>query len=235
MGAVPTLESVGERPFIVYSQKALPCDTIPPMKKLIQKLFGSNKKQPITIVSGLPRSGTSMMMKMLEAGGIAPLTDNLRVADNDNPKGYYEFERVKQLDKGDTAWVADAQGKSVKVISQLLKYLPADYEYRIIFMRRDIDEIIASQKKMLINRGEDPNKVSDQEIASLFEKHLQSVMNWIRMQPNAQVLYVHYRDLLDNPTPHVAQINRFFDEELDEQAMSAVVDPALYRNRQASA
>ncbi|NJN53987.1 MAG: sulfotransferase [Anaerolineae bacterium] len=119
-----------------------------------KKLFKTD--QPVIIVSGLPRSGTSMMMKMLEVGGIPPLTDQIRTADNDNPKGYYEFERVKQLDKGDTAWVADAQGKVVKVISQLLRYLPADQEYRVIFMRRNMDEILASQQKMLINRGGRP-------------------------------------------------------------------------------
>ena len=112
------------------------------------KLFGRKKEQPfVTVVSGLPRSGTSMMMKMLEAGGIDPIQDGIRTPDSDNPKGYYEYERVKQLDKGDTAWVADAQGKSVKVISALLRYLPADYEYRILFMRRDLDEILASQAK----------------------------------------------------------------------------------------
>lgn len=202
------------------------------MKSFFQKLFGSEQKKVITVVSGLPRSGTSMMMKMLEAGGIPPITDNLRTADKDNPKGYYEFERVKQMDKGDVSWVVDAEGKVVKVISQLLKYLPEGHEYRIIFMRRNMDEILASQKKMLINRGEDPNKADDAEISALFEKHLQSVMSWIRIQPNVQALYVHYRDMLDNPEPHVEQINRFLGGALDTQAMTTVVDPSLYRNRQ---
>lgn len=202
------------------------------MKRLIQKLFGSKEQAYVTVVSGLPRSGTSMMMKMLEAGGVPPITDNLRTADEDNPKGYYEFERVKQMDKGDVAWVPDAQGKTVKVISQLLKYLPDEYEYRVIFMRRNMDEILASQKKMLINRGEDPNKASDAEISALFEKHLQSVMSWIRLRPNVQALYVHYRDMLDNPEPHVEQINRFLGGNLDVNAMVEIVDPKLYRNRQ---
>lgn len=201
------------------------------MKGLLQKLFNPGRKNVVTIVSGLPRSGTSMMMKMLEAGGIPPLTDQERKADDDNPKGYYEFERVKKMDDGDIAWLADAQGKVVKVISQLLKYLPGDYEYRVIFMRRNMDEILASQKKMLINRGEDANKANDEEIASLFEKHLQSVLSWLRTQPNVSTLYVHYTDMLNNPMPQVEQINQFMGGWMNTKAMAGVVDPNLYRNR----
>lgn len=195
-----------------------------------KKLF--THTQPIIIVSGLPRSGTSMMMKMLEAGGIPPLTDQIRAADDDNPKGYYEFERVKQLDKGDTAWVADAQGKAVKVISQLLRHLPADQEYRVIFMRRHMDEILASQKKMLVHRGEDPHRVSDEELTALFEKHLVHVTQWLDQQPNIKTLYLHYSDVLADPHPAANQINAFLDGRLDTQAMTISVDPALYRNRQ---
>ena len=199
------------------------------MKSIFKKLFGS--KPVVTVVSGLPRSGTSMMMKMLEAGGIPPLTDKIRTADDDNPKGYYEFERVKQMDKGDTKWMADAQGKTVKVISQLLKYMPAEYEYKVIFMRRNMSEILASQKKMLINRGEDPEQASDEEISALFEKHLNSVMDWMAAQPNVSVIYIHYSDMLANPVPQVAQINEFLGGNLNTDAMSEVVDPKLYRNR----
>ena len=134
-----------------------------------------SSSQIVTIVSGLPRSGTSMMMKMLEAGGLPPLTDNLRTADEDNPKGYYEFERVKQLPKGDVAWLPDAQGKVVKVIAALLPSLPGGYHYRVIFMQRAMPEVLASQRQMLIRRGEDPNKIPDDVIAKLFEKHLKQV------------------------------------------------------------
>ncbi|MCP5094715.1 MAG: sulfotransferase [Chloroflexi bacterium] len=201
------------------------------MKGLLQKLFNPGRKKVVAVVSGLPRSGTSMMMKMLEAGGIPPITDKIREADNDNPKGYYEFERVKQMDKGDISWVADAQGKVVKVISQLLKHLPTGYEYRVVFMRRNMDEILASQQKMLLNRGEDPHKADDAEIAALFEKHLQSVISWMRLQPNVSALYVHYSDMLANPEPLVEQVNTFFGGGLDTKAMAEVVDPNLYRNR----
>lgn len=198
----------------------------------LKKLFQSSKKEPITIVSGLPRSGTSMMMKMLEAGGILPLTDEIREADKDNPKGYYEFERVKQMDKGDTAWLAEAPGKSVKVISALLKHLPSEYDYRILFMRRNMPEILASQRKMLIRRGENADDMDDEKMAALFEKHLQSTIKWIEEQPNISVLYVHYSDMLADPAPSITKIQAFLDQPLNIENMAAIVDPNLYRNRE---
>ncbi len=188
----------------------------------LKKVFNrSVEKQVITIVSGLPRSGTSMMMKMIAAGGIPPLTDAIRTADEDNPKGYYEFERVKQMDKGDVAWVADAAGKSVKVISALLKHLPPGYEYRVVFVRRNMAEILASQRKMLVHRGEDADKMDDAQMADLFTKHVQQVESWLAQQPNFQTLYVHYSDVLADPETAARQINRFLGGHLDEQAMAA--------------
>ena len=196
------------------------------------KLFGRKPRQPVTIVSGLPRSGTSMMMKMLEAGGLLPLTDNLRTADVDNPKGYYEFERVKKLEEGDVAWLPEAEGKVVKVISALLKHLPDGYEYRVIFMRRNMGEILASQKKMLQNRGEATDVVSDEEIAALFDKHLQHIRQWIESHPNVSVLYLHYSDVLADPLPQARRVNAFLGNTLNVEAMALTVDPDLYRNRQ---
>jgi len=187
--------------------------------------------QIITIVSGLPRSGTSMMMKMLEAGGIPPVTDNLRTADEDNPKGYYEFERVKQLPKGDVAWLADAPGKVVKVIAALLPYLPATYRYRVVFMQRDMTEVLASQRQMLIRRGEDPDKIPDEVIAKLFEKHLKQVNDWVAQQSNVERLDVNYNEMLKNPAPFIAQINAFLGGNLDTAQMAQVVDPSLHRQR----
>jgi hypothetical protein len=185
----------------------------------------------ITIVSGLPRSGTSMMMKMLEAGGLPPLVDNIRTADVDNPKGYYEFERVKKLKDGDTAWLPEAKGKVVKVIAALLPYLPGAFEYRVIFMRRAMPEILASQRQMLIRRGEDPNKFQDEELARLFEKHLHKVYEWMNGQPNLQYIDVHYNELLGSPGPHAAQINQFLGNRLSEAAMVQVVDHRLHRQQ----
>lgn len=185
----------------------------------------------ITVVSGLPRSGTSMMMKMLEAGGLPPVTDQIRTADSDNPKGYYEFERVKQLDKGDTAWLPEARGKVVKVISALLKHLPPGEQYRVIFVRRNMNEILASQRKMLINRGEDPDKQDDAQMAQLFVKHLSQVENWLADQPNIKVLYIQYSDILENPLPKITQINDFLGGTLNTTQMAEAIDPSLYRNR----
>src|SRR5690348_9725375 len=106
----------------------------------------------ITIVSGLPRSGTSLMMQMLDKGGLEVVTDNIRIADRDNPRGYYEFEKVKTI-KRDTSWLPQTRGKAFKMISQLLYDLPSSEKYRIIFMERDMDEMLVSQEKMLERLG----------------------------------------------------------------------------------
>ena len=201
------------------------------MSPFLQKLFKPTPKQIVTVVSGLPRSGTSMMMRMLEAGGIPPLTDELRESDKDNPKGYYEFERVKKLDEGDTDWVEEAQGKSVKVISALLKYLPTGYTYKLIFMRRKIEEILASQKQMLVRRGEPTDSVSDEELKELFRKHLAQIQAWIDGQPTVEVVYVSYNDVMENSLEQSQRINRFLGDTLDVENMTRVVDQALYRQR----
>ena len=187
-------------------------------------------KDTIIIVSGLPRSGTSMVMKMLEVGGIEPLTDNIRKADIDNPKGYYEFERVKKLPE-DTEWLKDAKGKVVKVLAELMKHLPDGYNYKIIFIERNIEEIIRSQKKMLIRRGEDPNKVSDDEIKALFNKYLKIMKQHIENRDNMDVLYISYNEIIQNPLGSIKEINQFFDGALDEGKMKAAIDKKLYRNR----
>jgi len=185
----------------------------------------------VTIVSGLPRSGTSMMMKMLEVGGIPPLTDEIRTADKDNPRGYYEFERVKQLDKGDTAWLELASGKAVKVIAALLKHLPSDHTYKVIFMLRDLDEMLRSQKQMLIRRGESPDKVDDEEMAAVFRKHLSQIQTWLDGQSNFEVTYISYNDILQDPIEQAEKINLLLGGTLNVEKMVNVVDPNLYRQR----
>jgi len=192
-----------------------------------------NYKQikPIIIVSGLPRSGTSMMMKILEAGGISPLTDHLRLPDEDNPKGYYEFEQVKKLSQGDISWLTEAQGKAVKVIAALLIHLPETYNYRIIFMHRALYEVLASQRKMLIRRGEDPDKISDDQLIRLFEKHLRQVDSWILRQANIERIDINYNQILENPTSQINQINQFLGSILNVEKMIQMIDPNLYRHR----
>jgi LPS sulfotransferase NodH len=199
------------------------------MKRFFKNLKKS-KSKVILIVSGLPRSGTSMMMKMLDAAGIPPMTDNFRTADDDNPKGYYEFERVKKLRQGDTAWLEEVEDKAVKIIAALLTHLPTDYEYRVLFMRRKMEEILASQNKMLENREEE-SQVSDQQMAELYNKHLRRVEAWMEEQPNLTYLDINYNQLLENPTPQLQLVRDFLGSDLDLQKMAAVIDPDLYRQR----
>jgi hypothetical protein len=185
----------------------------------------------ITIVSGLPRSGTSLTMQMLGAGGMTLLVDEIREADADNPRGYYEFQRVKRLEARDYGWLAEADGKAVKVISALLEYLPGGYNYKIIMMTRRIEEILASQKKMLTRRDEATDTVSDEQMARMFAKHLRKVEAWLQDQPNILVLPVDYNELVTQPRKHAQRVNQFLGGTLDVGKMIGVVAPELYRNR----
>jgi hypothetical protein len=189
--------------------------------------------EPVIVVSGLPRSGTSMMMKMLEAGGVAIMTDAVRQADVDNPKGYYEYERVKHLEKEtDKSYVREARGKALKVISFLLKDLPDDNYYRVIFMRRNLDEVIASQNKMLDRRGEEAI-VEPAAMAEAYRNHLAAVKILVRKRPNFAMLDFRYDEAVADPRGAARAVNAFLGGGLDEAAMSGVIDAELYRNRKA--
>lgn len=187
----------------------------------------------VFIVSGLPRSGTSMMMQMLHRGGLPVLTDAVRSADEDNPRGYFELERVKQT-KGDPSWLAEADGKVVKLISRLLLDLPdPDPErvrYKVIFMRRDLDEVLRSQKKMLERRGEDDEQ-SDEQVKELFVAHLEEVETWLRKRGDIDVIFQSYSRMISDPRQGAEKINQFLGGILDVEAMLSEVDPELYRNR----
>ena len=183
----------------------------------------------ITIVSGLPRSGTSMMMRMLDQGGLLPLKDEIRTADIDNPEGYYEFERVKQL-PNDTTWLPDAENKAVKMVSMLLYELPTNLQYQVIFMRRAMPEILASQKKMLLRRNANM-VVDDAEMKELFEGHLKNIIAWLPEQAHIRFIEVWYNDMLKQPAIEAKRINAFLGDTLDETKMASVVDQSLYRNR----
>jgi len=191
----------------------------------------SSQTEPVVVVSGLPRSGTSLMMNMLRAGGVPIVTDDLRTADDDNPKGYFELERVKQLSKGDVAWVEAAHGQAVKVISALLEHLPPSASYKVLFMLRRLPEVLASQRKMLERRGEPTDTIPDAQMAALFERHLEKIEGWLAAQPNFSVLYVPYHELAEQPERQLDRIVEFLGLNLDRQAMLTAVDPALYRNR----
>jgi len=184
----------------------------------------------IAVVSGLPRSGTSLMMQMLTAGGIPPLTDALRTADDDNPRGYFELEKVKQL-RQDKSWIPQARGKVVKIIHLLLMELPADQDYRVVFMQRDLNEITKSQSVMLERSGKAGAAMSADKLAGIYTAQLATVKKWLADRSSFKVLEVPYSDLIANPLKHAKSINIFLGGSLDESAMVAAVDPNLYRNR----
>ena len=184
----------------------------------------------VIVVSGLPRSGTSMIMRMLEAGGFQLLTDNVRKPDTDNPGGYYEFEPVKRL-ASEHGWVAGAVGRVVKVISPLLPSLPAAYQYRVVFLQRDMREVLASQRAMLVRRTQTDGSAGDHRMGLLFSKHLRRIESWLSQQPNMEALYVPYTGVLENPQAAAIRLTRFLGREADTTAMARVVDTSLYRQR----
>ena len=192
---------------------------------------GPPAEQPVIVVSGLPRSGTSLAMRMLEAGGLPVLTDNVRAADVDNPGGYYEFEPVKRTGK-DGRWLTEARGKAVKMVYRLLYDLPSDYSYQLIFMQRSMAEVLASQQKMLQRLGTADPRVGLEQMGRLLRRELNQCEAWLAKQPNFSILPVSYNKLLADPAPIADEINRFLGGGLIVGAMLAVVDPALYRNRQ---
>lgn len=187
--------------------------------------------EPIHIVSGLPRSGTSLMMSMLEAGGLTPLVDAHRPADEDNPKGYYELEDVKRLDR-DAGFVPAARGHVVKVISELLRHLPEGERYRVVFMRRDLDEVLASQRRMLERRKEPvPSDEAQAELRRGFILHIEEVEALVRSRDDMEVLWISYNRLMSDPERMAERVQGFLQRELDVGAMIARVDPSLYRQR----
>jgi len=171
-----------------------------------------------------------MMMSMLQAAELEIITDGIRSADVDNPKGYFEFERVKKL-KSDHEWLEEAGGKVVKVISDLLEDLPSQYRYRVIFMRRKIDEILASQEKMLEHRGEEGGSIDMDEMKRIFLRDLDDKMDWLRACEHIEVLFVSYNRLLEDPQEQVARVEAFLGGSASAQSMLKVIDKKLYRNR----
>jgi hypothetical protein len=192
--------------------------------------------QPVVLVSGLPRSGTSMLMQMLEKGGMPIVTDKIRTADEDNPKGYHEFERIKDLDKTtDKSWLKQHRGQVIKTISFLLQDLPLDLNYQVLFMRRNIEEVLRSQNKMLERNGAKDNLVPDQKMRGNYEFHLKKVYYQLAHTPNFQVLYLDYPDVVAEPLAAATRIQEFLGRDLDVQAMAGAVESSLYRNRQSLA
>ena len=201
------------------------------MLSVFKNLFKAKDRNDfIIIVSGLPRSGTSMMMRMLEAGGMEIVTDTMRKADEDNPRGYYEDERVKKM-KEDASWLDGCQGKVVKVISMLLYDLPTHLKYKVIFMRREMKEILASQRVMLRRRGQKEDDAPDEEMAEKFEKHLHQIEGWMGKKNYLDVLYAKYNDVIKDARMQAKTVNEFLGNRLNEEEMVKAVEKSLYRQK----
>ncbi len=190
----------------------------------------ADRAERITIVSGLPRSGTSLMMRMLAAGGLDILTDGVRVADEDNPNGYYEFEPVKRT-RRDAKWLDDAKGKAVKMVHLLLYDLPPDRHYDVILMRRDMDEVLASQRKMLVRRGREGGKIDDARMRRVLEQQLVQVMAHLQSRPNVRFIGIDYNALVEDSGPEIARLREFLGLEASATDLAETVDPSLWRNR----
>jgi hypothetical protein len=186
--------------------------------------------QEIIVVSGLPRSGTSLMMQMLERGGVEVVTDSVRTADADNPRGYYEFEPVKAI-KRDASWLPGLRGKAFKMVSQLLYDLPSSEWYRVVFMERDLEETLLSQEKMLTRLGR--AAAPRDKIMQAYMLHLERLHAWLPLQGNMSVLRVDYNKLVERPRDQAARVGEFLGGGPDVERMANTVDRSLYRNRKA--
>ena len=202
------------------------------MSGLMRVLRRLRYGRPIVVVSGLPRSGTSMMMQMLQAGGIGAVTDSLRTADDSNPKGYFELEAVKDLDKGvPPEWLAGARGKAVKIVSSLVRWLPEPNNYQVIFMQRNLDEVIASQNKMLIDRGAPADASQDAHVKRQYAQHVEQTLRLLRARRSVSLLVVDYGEAVARPIETAQRIDRFLGGGLAVDQMAAAADPTLHRNR----
>jgi hypothetical protein len=188
--------------------------------------------EPLVIVSGLPRSGTSMMMRMLEAGGLPIMTDGARSADVDNPKGYFEHERIKDLEREmDKSYLRAGRGKALKVISFLIPHLPDENDYRVVFMRRDLDEVLSSQDKMIQRLGTTDAAADREAMKEAYRNDIVRTRLLCRKRPNMEMIEVQYKATVEDPAETAHRVNEFLGGRLDEAAMRQAVDESLYRNR----
>jgi hypothetical protein len=194
-----------------------------------EKLTGNDV---ITIVSGLPRSGTSMMMKMLDKGNMSLLTDHNREADIDNPKGYYELDKVKELEH-DNSWLEMACGKAIKIVSPLLQHLPMNstHRYKIIFMLRSLDEVLDSQRKMADRISDCEERVKDNILKHNYSMHLEEIRHWMEKEEHIEFMYVNYSDVVSDPLSASEEIQNFLDTALNTAEMAGTIDHSLYRQR----
>ena len=205
------------------------------MLESLKRVFRRQQGAPIVVVSGLPRSGTSMLMKMLDAGGMEIMTDSERTADIDNPKGYFEYERVKDLEKEtDKSYVREGRGKVLKVISFLIKDLPDDNDYRVIFMRRNLDEVLASQNKMIQRLGTEDSTAAEEAMKEAYRNDIVRTRLLCKNRSNFELIEINYKNTIEDPVATAHSVNAFVGGHLDETAMREAVDGSLYRNRSKS-
>ena len=200
------------------------------MNSFYNKFITKNDDDAIIIVSGLPRCGTSMMMQMLEAGGIPIVTDHIRKSDEDNLRGYYEFEKVKEIKKN-SGWLDQCFGKVFKMVSALLYDLPKNRKYKIIFMKRNLEEMIASQNVMLKRKGIKDDGISDEVMVKKFESHLSKIEAWLEKQNFIDILYINYNNVLQNPFKNAQRVNMFLENCLNIDNMVGAVEKSLYRQK----
>ncbi len=187
-------------------------------------------QDPVIVVSGLPRSGTSMMMQMLREGGVDLYTDQERKADESNPRGYFEHEAVKRLAR-DGRWVKNARNKAIKIIANLLFYLPDSNNYKVIFMLRHIDEVINSQQQMLIRNNKEGAKTYPTNLAESYRKTLEKARKWGKARHNAEIIFVNYHDVVEDPRKEALRVSEFLGGEIDIERMKGTVDVNLYRTK----
>ncbi|MEM6799621.1 MAG: sulfotransferase family protein [Planctomycetota bacterium] len=186
--------------------------------------------EAIVVVTGLPRSGTSMLMQMLAAGGVPIFTDRLRQADDDNPSGYFEHEAVKRL-ASDAAWLAEAAGQAVKIVAPLIPAIPEGMPLKVLLIERALDEVIASQEKMMQRLGTSGAALPAERLKAVFAQQLARAKAFLDGRGDAETVSLAYRETVNDPATCAKKINAFFGGSLDKKAMAAAVNPKLYRNR----
>ncbi|MCH2173723.1 sulfotransferase [Myxococcota bacterium] len=195
---------------------------------------GNWRANVVTVVAGLPRSGTSLLMQMLAAGGMPILSDDVRKPDEDNPRGYLELEATKAL-RDDASFLADGSGRAVKIIAPMLPYLPVQRGrlYRVVFTQRDLEEVLASQTVMLARLGRDPAQTQNENasLRAAFHRQLVNSRDILAQRPDVDTLFVHYPKVVANPMETARAIANFVPADLDPAAMAAAMDRQLHRQR----
>lgn len=189
-----------------------------------------SSRETIVVVSGIPRSGTSLMMNMLGRAGLPLLTDETRGADESNPEGYFELAAVRKTQE-DNAWVSRAQGHAVKVIHRILPALPEVYRYRVILMHRPVAEVVQSQDRMLARLGADPSQLPEGRIEAIFKEQHEQTRALLEQEAHFDWIEVEYPELVEAPVRGAEQVIRFLELSAEPADVATAIDARLYRER----